>query len=109
MALRKHDPIGKFVVLGLVLMIALFGVVGSDKAARNQQKRSPSRQDNSRLVEQVRHELMMLPDYSVFDNLEFAVQGDRVTLSGQVTRPTLKSEAKNVVKHLEAVRSVTDN
>jgi hyperosmotically inducible protein len=60
----------------------------------------------NRLVKQVRHELVMLPYYGVFDNLSYKVDGDKVTLLGQVTRPTLKSAAENVVKDIEGVESV---
>jgi osmotically-inducible protein OsmY len=60
----------------------------------------------SRLEEQVRHELVMLPFYNVFDNFSFRVQGDKVTLMGQVTRPTLKKDAERVVKNLEGIKSV---
>jgi len=45
----------------------------------------------------------------VFDNLQYQVEGDKVTLSGQVTRPTLKSDAEGVVKSIEGVASVTNN
>jgi hyperosmotically inducible protein len=62
-----------------------------------------------RLVKEVRHELVMLPYYDVFDNLSFKVEGARVTLMGQVTRPTLKSDAERVVKSIEGVESVTNN
>jgi len=61
------------------------------------------------LERQVRRELLMLPDYGVFDNLEYQVVGDRVELFGDVTRPTLKSDAENVVKRLEGVEIVTNN
>lgn len=59
-----------------------------------------------RLEHQVRHELVMLPYYGVFDNLAYRVDGDTVTLYGQVTRPTLKSDAGNVVKDIEGVKRV---
>ncbi len=58
------------------------------------------------LVNSVRHQLVMLPYYSVFDNLSYRVDGNTVTLFGQVTRPTLKSDAGRVVKHLEGVDQV---
>lgn len=58
------------------------------------------------LEERVRRELVMLPFYNVFDNLTFQVNGDVVTLSGHVTRPTLKSSAENVVKQLTGVAKV---
>lgn len=63
-------------------------------------------QSNDRLVKEVRHELIMLPYYGVFDNLAFRVDGGKVTLFGQVTRPVLKSDAGNVVKKIEGVQTV---
>ncbi len=58
------------------------------------------------LAEQVRHELVMLPYYGVFDNLMYQVNGDTVTLMGDVTRPILKSDAENVVRRIPGVKSV---
>jgi hyperosmotically inducible protein len=48
----------------------------------------------------------MLPYYGVFDNLAFKIDGSRVTLLGEVTRPTLKTDAGSVVKNIEGVESV---
>src|SRR6266571_1172523 len=62
-----------------------------------------------RLVKEVRHELVMLPYYNVFDNLAFKVDGATVTLLGQVTRPTLKADAERVVKSIEGVEKVVNN
>ena len=59
-----------------------------------------------RLVREVRHELVMLPYYDVFDNLSFKVDGSNVTLMGQVTRPTVKTDAGRVVKSIEGVTAV---
>jgi hyperosmotically inducible protein len=61
---------------------------------------------DARLVKEVRHQLLMLPYYSIFDDLSFSVSGDTVTLTGEVTRPVLKSDAENVVKRIEGVREV---
>ena len=61
-----------------------------------------------RLVKEVRHELVMLPYYNVFDNLVYKVDGSTVTLMGQVTRPTLKSDAERVVKSIEGVEKVVN-
>ena len=65
----------------------------------------------SRIENEVRHELVMLPWFGVFDNFEFEVAegGKHVILSGQVTRPTLRSSAENVVKQIEGVERVTNN
>src|SRR5882762_7570660 len=60
----------------------------------------------NKLVKEVRHELVMLPYYSVFDNLSYRVEGDKVVLMGQVVRPTLKSDAEAAVKSIEGVNKV---
>jgi hyperosmotically inducible protein len=66
----------------------------------------PGDVDESRLARQVRHELLMLPYYGVFDDLAFRIDGDTVTLLGQVTRPRLKSDAERAVKKIEGVGRV---
>ena len=63
----------------------------------------------NRIAREIRHELVMLPYYGVFDDLAFKLEGGAVTLMGQVTRPTLKSDAQNVVKRIEGVTQVTNN
>jgi hyperosmotically inducible periplasmic protein len=65
--------------------------------------------DEQHIEREVRHELILLPYYGVFDNLAYRVNGDTVTLIGQVTRPTLKSDAENVVKNIESVNRVVNN
>jgi hyperosmotically inducible protein len=61
----------------------------------------------SHLAEQVRKELVLLPYYGMFDYLTFEIKDiDTVVLAGQVTRPTLKSDAENVVRRIEAVGKV---
>src|SRR5258708_7371237 len=60
----------------------------------------------NRVEREVRHELVMLPYYGVFDNLAFEVDGGTVTLLGQVSRPTLKTDAERVVKRIEGVERV---
>ena len=62
----------------------------------------------ARIQKEVRHELLMLPYFGVFDNIEYRVDGDTVTLLGDVTRPTLKSDAENAVKHIEGVQHVVN-
>ena len=62
--------------------------------------------NESRIAKEVRHQLVMLPYYGVFDDLAFRVEGGKVTLLGAVTRPTLKSDAENVVKRVEGVTQV---
>jgi hyperosmotically inducible protein len=59
-----------------------------------------------RITREVRHELVMLPYYGVFDNLAYRVDGRVVILLGQVTRPTLKTDAGKVVFKIEGVDKV---
>ncbi|HNY39467.1 MAG TPA: BON domain-containing protein [Bryobacteraceae bacterium] len=61
------------------------------------------------LSEKVRHELVMLPYYGIFDHLAFRVDGDKVTLLGEVSRPTLKTQAERVVKGLPGVTTVDNH
>lgn len=95
-------------LLTSILLVANAAVAtGSAAAAAPQDKNQRSEEKyRTRLEKEVRHQLVMLPWYSVFDNLAFRVDGDKVTLLGQVTRPTLKSEAEGVVKNIEGVTSV---
>jgi hyperosmotically inducible protein len=65
--------------------------------------------DTNHIIKEVRHELVMLPYYNIFDDLSFKVDpGGVVTLTGAVTNPTLKSDAGNVVKKVEGVTSVNN-
>jgi len=61
-----------------------------------------------RIEREVRHEILMLPYFDVFDNIAFKVEGYQVALMGQVTGPALKKEAENVVKQIEGVQKVVN-
>jgi hyperosmotically inducible periplasmic protein len=73
---------------------------------RNSQKLGSCIPDTERIAREVRHQLLY---YNLFDWLEFRVDGNRVTLKGEVTRPSLKSDAENAVKGIEGVESVQNN
>jgi len=62
----------------------------------------------AKLANKVRHELVMLPYYGVFDNLNFRIDGRTVTLMGETTNPSNKSSAANVVKRIEGVDKVVN-
>lgn len=87
----------------LILFASLLSVVATLAAQDVQQ---PSAKSQDRIVREVRHELLMLPYFGVFDYIAFKVDGSTVSLLGQVVRPTLKSDAENVVKHIEGVEKV---
>ncbi|HEX3683084.1 MAG TPA: BON domain-containing protein [Bryobacteraceae bacterium] len=62
----------------------------------------------NRLMQEIRHQLVMLPYYTIFDDLAFRLNGSTVTLLGEVNNPVLKSDAENVVKHIEGVTEVNN-
>ncbi len=63
----------------------------------------------ARISREVLHEMLMLPFYSVWDNLEYQVNGSTVTLLGQVVDPTTKTDAEKAVKGIEGVEKVVNN
>jgi BON domain-containing protein len=101
--MRNHRLFGLFVVA--IAAGVLLPRPGASFAKEKQAERRPG----DYLVREVRHELRLLPYYTVFDNLEYKVEGYTVTLEGQVTQPTLKSDAGNVVKRIEGVEKVVNN
>ena len=79
-------------------------------------KDSPARQSSKLLTkasksmeQRIRTELLKLPYYGAFDHLAFQVDGDQVTLSGDVSYPTLKMDAERVVSRVEGVAAVSNN
>ncbi len=89
---------------GLLMSTALFG----QKAKNHNDVFVNGDADENRIAHQVRHELVMLPYYGIFDDIAFRIEGSTVTLMGQVTRPTLKSDAGNVTKRVEGVTQVNN-
>jgi len=77
-------------------------------AIANSQTTPVSERAQARIAKEARHEILMLPYFDVFDNIDLRVDGYNVTLMGQVTRPTLKSDAENAVKDIEGVENVTN-
>jgi len=81
-------------------------ILALGSAVFGRQAAEPSARATERITREVRHELLMLPYFGVFDNIAYKVDGYNVTLMGQVSRPTLKSDAENVVKKIEGVEHV---
>lgn len=62
--------------------------------------------EEQRTMAKVRKELVTLPYYGVFDNLEYKVEGDTVTLYGQVRKPITRHDAERRVARIEGVDHV---
>ena len=88
------------VVRSLVVVLFL-GILSTAQQA--------SAQTNPRLVREIRNELVTLPYYGVFDWLTYSIQNDgTVVLSGDVVRPSTKSDAEGRVKEIDGVRRVVN-
>lgn len=86
-----------------VVVVTLFTLAALGFA---QDRDQPTARSQERITREVRHELLMLPYFGVFDNIAFKVDGSTVTLLGQVVRPSLRSDAENAIKHIEGVEKV---
>jgi hyperosmotically inducible protein len=80
---------------------------GSNAGAAAQSATGPQRMQD-RISREVFHELVMLPQLTIFDNLQYKVDGSKVTLTGQVRDAILKDSAEKAVKHIEGVESVNN-
>lgn len=94
------------------LLLSLFvAAAGTCSTAAAQDKR-PDSKDATKfeayLQKEVRHRLLMLPRFSVFDNLQYSISGYTVTLLGQVNTPSLKGDAEDAVKEIEGVEKVVN-
>ena len=96
----------KLVAVAAVSFGLLISTAGFTRASAA--PKTPQAQ-NETLLREVQHQLRMLNYYTVFDNLEFRVDGTRVVIEGQVTRPELKSEAAATLKKIPGVTDVQDN
>jgi len=60
----------------------------------------------ARISRETYHELIMLPQLSIFDHLAYKIDGANVTLMGEVRNAVLKDDAEKSVKRIEGVESV---
>ncbi|MBZ5493501.1 MAG: BON domain-containing protein [Acidobacteriia bacterium] len=91
----------------------MFGVsvaqepAGGNSSSGAQNVTGPQRMQD-RISREVYHELVMLPQLTIFDNIQYKVDGNKVTLMGQVRDAILKDSAEKTVKHIEGVDSVNN-
>ena len=106
-------------VAGILIGIVVFGAVAfaRPRAVTRPAIRAVAQQSHARsdahfeewLKNEVRHQLVLLPYYSIFDNLEYSIDGATVTLQGQVVHATIKDDAESAVKKIEGVEKVVNN
>lgn len=83
------------------------GLMAKDKDHLDPYVTGPA--NESQVIKEVRHQLVTIPYYNVFDDIGFTVNGSTVTLVGQVTQPVVKDDAGKVVKRVEGVQNVVNN
>ncbi len=104
---------------GILIGIVVFGAFAfaRPRAVARPAIRAVAQQSHARsdahfeewLKNEVRHQLVLLPYYSIFDNLEYRIDGATVTLEGQVVHATIKDDAESAVKKIEGVEKVVNN
>jgi len=95
-------PYHKIVTKWPIVILTILGVsfIGSAQVSSREQ---------ARLTKEIRHKLVTLPFYSVFDNLAYSLDGANVTLSGETPRAGTKIDAEKAVKRIEGIGTVTNN
>lgn len=99
-------------VLGFAICVGLAVAGAAQEPASNaggaaQNATGPQRSQD-RISREVFHELITLPQLTIFDNLQYKVDGDKVTLMGQVRNAILKDSAEKSIKHIEGVETVNN-
>jgi hyperosmotically inducible protein len=76
--------------------------------ASNKQVPNLPRTDDD-LAKAVRHEVLMYPYYTLWDDVAFRVNQGNVELMGAVSQPYKKDDLGRAVKHIAGVESVTND
>ena len=97
-------------LIAALLTVALLGPIPADtvRASTGQSTKAVPKQEESALAHEIRHQLHVLPYYSVFDFIAFKLQGNKVILTGYALRPTLKNDAEAAVRSIEGVAAVSN-
>lgn len=98
----------EFALLGGLILVS-GALYAKDSGNKHQDAFVNGPANESKLIQEVRHKLLTLPYYGVFDDLGFTVNGGTVTLVGEVVNPVLKEDASVTVKEIEGVTNVVNN
>lgn len=91
-----------------MVCVVLSGTTAAQEAGGTAQMATGPQRMQDRVTREIYHELVILPQLTIFDNLQYKVDGNKVTLTGQVVNPVLKDSAEKVVKKIEGVESVNN-
>src|SRR5215469_12418273 len=105
MQITKGRPAMKH--LRRALLFCMILCLTAENFAQQQKTFSPKAQE--RIIKEVRHQILMLPDFGTFDNIAFKLNGYDVILYGQVVQPSLKDSAAKVIRKIEGVERVENH
>jgi hyperosmotically inducible periplasmic protein len=95
-------------IAGVALAGVLATCVEPAQTSGSKNSTKPSEAATTTLSREIHHQILALPFYSVFDSIDFRLEGRKVTLSGQVLRRTLKENAEAAVKSIEGIDAVVN-
>jgi hypothetical protein len=98
-----------FSKITLVLLPLVFSLEAQTRDKNHNDAFVQGAPDETSIAREVRHQLVTLPYYGVFDDLAFRIDGSTVTLLGAVTQPVTKTDAERSVKHVDGVTQVVNN
>jgi hyperosmotically inducible periplasmic protein len=92
---------GTLLTAALLLGATLASAASSDKAAVPQ--------TDEQIAKSIRHEIVMYPNYSIWDDVNFRVENGQVELQGAVNQPFKKADLGRIVQKVAGVRSVAND
>ena len=109
---RMHPTLRRKLAIFMAIFLTALLCVAAETRGQGPSKKAAdkaaAKSEEHSLAHDVRHQLQVLPYYSVFDYITFNLDGGKVTLSGEVVRPTLRTDAEAAVRSIEGVASVTN-
>ena len=94
----KRGILGTFLVAAVLVATA----VAADKGTKEPLT-------GAALEKGVRHEILMYPYYTLWDDISFRIDNGNVSLLGAVSQPYKKSDIERIVQRIPGVASVTND
>jgi hyperosmotically inducible periplasmic protein len=98
--------------IGQIALLVLLSALVTDPSSSGRSVLAANSQSRSQqaLIKEIRHELVTLPYYGLFDWLEGEIRPDgTLILRGEVVRPSTKKDAEARVKTIEGVERVQND
>ena len=92
---------GRFLAAALLVGAGVMGAATRESAA------VPG--SDADLANRVRHEIVMYPYYSIWDDISFRVNNGQVELMGAVNQPYKKADVQRLVQRVAGVTAVTND